>query len=153
MTPAVDVLNAAGVDYKLCSYKHDRASESYGLEAATKLGVSPERVFKTLIVESGKVVCMGLVPVCTKLNLKHIAKASGEKKMFMVDPSRAEKVTGYVVGGVSPLGQRRILPAFLDISSTLFETIFVSAGKRGLDIEIEAGDLQVLLGAKVCHLI
>jgi Cys-tRNA(Pro)/Cys-tRNA(Cys) deacylase len=153
VTPAIDVARAAGIMYKLHSYAHDPSSQSFGLEAAEKLGVLPERVFKTLLVESNRDMCMGLVPVSAQLNLKYMAKVFGKKKVAMADPKRVEKVTGYVVGGVSPLGQKRSLIAFMDESAILFETIFVSAGKRGLDVEVRATDLLVLLDAKLTNLI
>ena len=153
MTPAIDVLTEAGIDYELHSYSHDRANQSFGLEAATKLKACPERVFKTLIAETGGCMCVGIIPVSAQLNLKRLAKAFGKKRLAMADSRRVERVTGYVVGGISPLGQKRELSTFLDTSSELFETIFVSAGRRGLDIEIRTSDLQGLIKAKLCHLI
>jgi Cys-tRNA(Pro)/Cys-tRNA(Cys) deacylase len=152
VTPAIDVLTEAGVDYKLHSYSHDRANQSFGLEAATKLKVDPERVFKTLIAEADGHMCVGIIPVSAQLNLKRLAKAFGKKRLAMADPKRVERVTGYVVGGISPLGQKRELSAFMDTSSELFKTIFVSAGRRGLDIEIRTSDLQGLIKAELCHL-
>jgi Cys-tRNA(Pro)/Cys-tRNA(Cys) deacylase len=154
VTPAIDVLTEAGIDYKLHSYSHDSAAnQSFGLEAATKLKVCPERVFKTLIAETDGYMCVGIVPVSAQLNLKRLAKAFGKKRLAMADSRRVERVTGYVVGGISPLGQKRELPAFMDISSELFKTIFVSAGRRGLDIEIRTFDLQDLVKAELCRLI
>ena len=153
MTPAIDVLTEAGIDYKLHSYSHDPANQSFGLEAATKLKVCPERVFKTLIAETDGYMCVGIIPVSAQLNLKRLAKAFGKKRLAMADSRRVERVTGYVVGGISPLGQKRELPAFMDISSELFKTIFVSAGRRGLDIEIRTFDLQDLVKAELCRLI
>ena len=153
MTPAIDVLTEAGIDYKLHSYSHDRSYRSFGLEAATKLKVCPERVFKTLIAETDGYMCVGIIPVSAQLNLKRLAKAFGKKRLAMADSRRVERVTGYVVGGISPLGQKRELPAFMDISSELFKTIFVSAGRRGLDIEIRTFDLQDLIKAELCRLI
>jgi Cys-tRNA(Pro)/Cys-tRNA(Cys) deacylase len=122
------------------------------LEAATKLKVGPERVFKTLIAEADGYMCVGIIPVSAQLNLKRLAKAFGKKRLAMADPKRVERVTGYVVGGISPLGQKRELSAFMDTSSELFKTIFVSAGRRGLDIEIRTSDLQGLIKAELCHL-
>ena len=153
MTPAIDVLTEAGIDYKLHSYSHDPANQSFGLEAATKLKVCPERVFKTLIAETDGYMCVGIIPVSAQLNLKRLAKAFGKKRLAMADSRRVERVTGYVVGGISPLGQKRELPAFMDISSELFKTIFVSAGRRGFDIEIRTFDLQDLIKAELCRLI
>ena len=153
MTPAIDVLTEAGIDYKLHSYSHDPANQSFGLEAATKLKVCPERVFKTLIAETDGYMCVGIIPVSAQLNLKRLAKAFGKKRLAMADSRRVERVTGYVVGGISPLGQKRELPAFMDMSSELFKTIFVSAGRRGLDIEIRTFDLQDLIKAELCRLI
>ena len=149
MTPAIDVLTEAGIDYKLHSYSHDPANQSFGLEAATKLKVCPERVFKTLIAETDGYMCVGIIPVSAQLNLKRLAKAFGKKRLAMADSRRVERVTGYVVGGISPLGQKRELPAFMDISSELFKTIFVSAGRRGFDIEIRTFDLQDLIKAEL----
>jgi Cys-tRNA(Pro)/Cys-tRNA(Cys) deacylase len=153
VTPAIDVLTKAGIDYKLHSYSHDPANQSFGLEAATKLKVCPERVFKTLIAETDGYMCVGIIPVSAQLNLKRLAKAFGKKRLAMADSRRVERVTGYVVGGISPLGQKRELPAFMDISSELFKTIFVSAGRRGFDIEIRTFDLQDLIKAELCRLI
>jgi Cys-tRNA(Pro)/Cys-tRNA(Cys) deacylase len=153
VTPAVDVLTEAGVDFELHSYSHDRANQSFGLEAATKLKVRPERVFKTLIAETDGYMCVGIIPVSAQLNLKRLAKAFGKKRLAMADPKRVERVTGYVVGGISPLGQKRDLSAFMDTSSEPFKTIFVSAGRRGLDIEIRPSDLQRLIRAQLCALI
>ena len=153
MTPAIEALRAAGIAYTIRPYDHDPASRSFGREAAEKLGVDPERVFKTLIValESRK-LCAAIVPVARQLNMKSLAKAAGGKKAAMAEIQLVERTTGYVMGGVSPVGQKRSLPAFIDSSATEYQTIYVSAGKRGLDIEISPRELIELINAKIAGL-
>lgn len=123
------------------TYEHDPAATSYGLEAAAMLGVSAERVFKTLLVDTGTGLGVGIVPVTGTLDLKAIAAALGVKNVSMADPAAAERSTGYVDGGISPLGQRRALPTVLDSSADDFPTIYVSGGRRGFDIELAPGGL------------
>ena len=146
-TPATAALQRAGVDFVIRAYEHDPGAESYGLEAATELGVEPERVFKTLLVETSTGLAVGIVPVDRQLDLKAVATALGAKKAAMADPRDAERSTGYVVGGISPLGQKKALPTVLDQSATAFETILVSGGKRGFDLELSPGDLARLTRA------
>ena len=118
---------------------------SYGLEAADKLGVSPAQVFKTLVVSlDGKQLAVGIVPVDCQLGLKQIAKAAGAKKAAMAAPEAVERSTGYVLGGVSPLGQKKRLPTFIDASAKAWPTLYVSAGRRGLEIELSPDDLAAL---------
>jgi len=141
-TPATARLAAAGIAFTAHPYAHDPAAGSYGLEAAAALGVAPERVFKTLLVQSDRGdLAVGMVPVDRQLDLKLIAAALGVKKVSMADPVVAERVTGYVVGGISPVGQKRSLPTVLDVTAEHNATVFVSGGRRGLDIELTPADL------------
>ncbi|MEE4659707.1 MAG: Cys-tRNA(Pro) deacylase [Halieaceae bacterium] len=147
MTPGINIARQAGVAHKVHAYPHDPASEAYGLEAAEKLGVPAERVFKTLVVSlDGRQLAVGVVPVAAMLSMKHIARAAGSKKAAMADRAEVERVTGYVLGGVSPLGQKKRLRTFIDASAARFPTIYVSAGRRGLEIELSPGDLCQLTG-------
>lgn len=146
-TPATAVLVAAGVPFVLHPYTHDPAAASYGSEAAEALDVSPEKVFKTLMVEVEGRLAVGVVPVSGSLDLKAIAAALGAKKASMADPAAAERRTGYVLGGISPLGQRQPSPTVVDASALGLATIFVSGGKRGLDLELAPHDLIRLTSA------
>lgn len=146
-TPATVALERAGVPFTPRAYEHDPAAESYGLEAAQALGVEPARVFKTLLVETDHGLAVGIVPVNRQLDLKAVAAALGAKKATMADPKAAERSTGYVVGGISPLGQRKALPTVIDSSAAGFATVLVSGGKRGFDIELAPGDLAALTHA------
>ena len=149
MTPAINLAKSLCLDYQVHEYSHDPSAESYGEEAADKLGVSPEQVFKTLVVidEAAK-LAVAIVPVCSKLNLKKVARALGCKKVQMADPKAVERSTGYVLGGVSPLGQKKRLPTVIDASAEQSATIYVSGGKRGLEIELPAAQLATTLQAK-----
>lgn len=147
-TPATVALQRAGVSFVVRSYEHDPGAESYGLEAATALGVEPARVFKTLLVDTGSSLAVGIVPVDRHLDLKAIAAALGVKKVSLADPAVAERTTGYVVGGISPLGQRKALPTILDTSAQDFPSVLVSGGKRGFDIELSPADLAAQCRAK-----
>jgi len=145
MTPAINSAKHAGFAFQLHEYDHDAAAESYGLEAAEKLGVDVEQVFKTLVVKlDGKQLAVGIVPVNRQLGLKQIAKAAGAKKAAMAEPLEVERSTGYVLGGVSPLGQKRRLATFIDLSADHYASIYVSAGRRGLEIELAPRDLAAL---------
>jgi Cys-tRNA(Pro)/Cys-tRNA(Cys) deacylase len=146
-TPATAALAAAGVSCVLHPYAHDPAAASYGAEAADVLGVDPARVFKTLMVEVEGRLAVGIVPVSGTLDLKAFAAAMGAKKAAMADPAAAQRRTGYVLGGISPLGQRQPSPTVLDSSALDLDTIFVSGGRRGLDIELAPADLVRLTGA------
>ncbi len=149
MTPAVRKARAAKIDFALHEYVHDKSENHYGEEAAEKMGVDARRVFKTLVVETDDgQLATAIVPVTTTLNLKSVARALGKKKAKMAEPARVEVVTGYVLGGVSPLGQKKQLTTILDTSATDFPTIFVSGGKRGLEIELAATDLITLTRSK-----
>ncbi|MGQ7301002.1 Cys-tRNA(Pro) deacylase [Marinobacter nauticus] len=153
MTPAINAAKQARVNYIIHEYEHDPAAESYGEEAAEKTGANPAQVFKTLVVSlDGKNLAVGIVPVSAMLGLKQIAKAAGAKKAVMADKQLVQRTTGYVLGGVSPLGQKKTLKTFIDQSAENFETIFVSAGKRGLEIELAAADLARLTQARFAPL-
>jgi len=146
-TPATLALEAAGVPFTLHAYDHDPRNTSFGLEAAQALGFEPERVFKTLMVQLADGMAVGIVPVSGTLDLKALAAALGQKKASMADPAAAQRRTGYVLGGISPLGQRNPSPTVLDDSAFGHGTILVSGGRRGLDVELSPGDLAALTGA------
>jgi Cys-tRNA(Pro)/Cys-tRNA(Cys) deacylase len=146
-TPATVALTAAGVDFTVHAYDHDPSHPSYGEEAAEAMGVSPERVFKTLVADVDGALTVAVVPVAGQLDLKALASAVGGKKAAMADPALAERTTGYVRGGISPLGQRKRLPTVLDASAGGHATICVSAGRRGLEVELSPTDLTALTGA------
>ncbi|MEW2486714.1 Cys-tRNA(Pro) deacylase [Streptomyces sp. NPDC048411] len=146
-TPATVALTAAGTLFTTHAYEHDPASPSYGEEAAEALGVSPDRVFKTLVADVDGTLTVAVVPVAGSLDLKALAAAVGGKRAAMADPVAAERTTGYVRGGISPLGQRKRLPTVLDESAQSHETICVSAGRRGLEVELAPTDLASLTGA------
>lgn len=151
MTPAVTLAEKAGIRFTLHRYEHDPDAPSYGAEAAEKLNLPPERVFKTLVasatVAGRDTLAVAVVPVGGQLDLKRLAAALGGKKAAMADVAEAQRSTGYLVGGISPLGQKRRLPTVLDQSVSRFPTVFVSAGRRGLEIELAPADLQRLTGA------
>ncbi|MEU1403554.1 Cys-tRNA(Pro) deacylase [Streptomyces sp. NPDC005728] len=146
-TPATVALTAAGVDFTVHSYDHDPSHPSYGEEAAEAMGVSPDRVFKTLVADVDGTLTVAVVPVSGTLDLKALAAAVGGKRATMADPTLAERTTGYVRGGISPLGQRRKLPTVLDDSAQDRPTICISAGRRGLEVELAPEDLAKLTDA------
>ncbi|MFC7733175.1 Cys-tRNA(Pro) deacylase [Actinomadura keratinilytica] len=148
-TPATVAAAQAGIDFTLHSYEADPAADGYGRAAADALGVPHERLFKTLVAEVDGRPTVAVVPVSATLDLKALAAAVGGKKARMADPADAERATGYVVGGISPLGQRRRLPTVVDASASQFATVYVSAGRRGLQIELSPADLLRLTGAEV----
>lgn len=154
MTPAVTVLTKARVSYQLHEYEHDPEAHSYGLEAAEKLGLDPARVCKTLIagLDDGR-LAVGILPVNSMLNMKLLAKAAKAKKAALADPQAAERATGYVMGGISPIGQKKRLASFIDVSATQWPTIYVSGGRRGLDLELAPADLIKLIGASAVPLV
>lgn len=155
-TPATRALVAAGVEFTEHAYEHDPAAPSYGLEAAEAIGAPPERVFKTLLAQTDLPrdhgLLVGIVPVTGQLDLKALAAAVGAKKASMADPALAEKTTGYVVGGISPIGQKRSLTTVLDSSALEHATVFVSGGRRGLDLELLPSDLVAATGATVASI-
>lgn len=146
-TPATVALTRAGVTFTVHAYEHDPAATSYGLEAAAALELPPEQVFKTLLAEVDGALTVGVVPVTGSLNLKALAGAAGGKRAAMADPATAQRVTGYVLGGISPLGQRKALPTVLDTSAASYEIVYVSGGRRGLDIGLAPADLLRLTAA------
>ncbi|MFD3802703.1 Cys-tRNA(Pro) deacylase [Streptomyces sp. NPDC058611] len=146
-TPAIVALTAAGVSFATHAYEHDPAHPSYGEEAAEAMGVSPAQVFKTLVTDVDGVLTVAVVPVSGSLDLKALATAVGGKRAAMADPVLAERTTGYVRGGISPLGQRKRLRTVLDASASDRATICVSAGRRGLEVELSPADLAALTGA------
>ncbi|MBF1802048.1 Cys-tRNA(Pro) deacylase [Alloalcanivorax profundimaris] len=152
MTPAVKAAEKAGVDFQLHAYEHDPQAGSYGREAAECLGLAPERVFKTLLAEVDGKVQVAMVPVDHSLDLKALARAAGGKKAAMVDGPRAERLTGYVLGGISPLGQKKRLPLWLDDSAHRQPSLYMSAGRRGLEIEMAPADLLALTGGRLAPL-
>ncbi len=150
-TPATEVLTAAGVPFRLHPYTHHDEVTNFGQEAATELGVDPMRIFKTLIVDVGisrPELAVGVVPVAAQLDLKAMAAALGAKKAVMADKQLAARTSGYVLGGISPIGQKNPLPTIIDETAELFETIFVSAGKRGLQVELSPDDLAAVTSAR-----
>lgn len=152
-TPALVALAAAGVPHTAHPYEHDPASDvGYGLEAAQALGVPPEQVFKTLMTSVDGVLTVAVVPVTGKLDLKALAHAVGGKKAAMAERAAAERATGYVAGGISPLGQKTPHPTVLDETVWLFDTVLVSGGRRGLDVELAPADLVRLTDATVADI-
>lgn len=147
-TPATLALARAGVAFTAHAYEHDPRAAAYGLEAAEKLGIDPDRVFKTLLANVDGALAVGIVPVAQQLDLKALAQALGGKRAEMADPAVAERKTGYVVGGISPIGQKTALPTVLDESAILCATILVSGGRRGLDLELAPDDLLAVTGGR-----
>lgn len=149
MTPATKLLKKQKIDFAVHEYEHDKSSASYGLEAAEKMGVDCQFVFKTLVValDSGELV-VAILPVAEKLSMKLVAKAFSAKKVQMADKQDVLRSTGYVMGGVSPLGQKKRLKTVIHRSAFEVETVFVSAGKRGLEIALNPHHLQKMLQAK-----
>ncbi|MCG8473204.1 MAG: Cys-tRNA(Pro) deacylase [Desulfobacterales bacterium] len=150
MTPAINLLKKRKIDHKIHSFKHDPQFGAYGDEVVKKLNFPAERVFKTIIVSldgNPKNLCGAIVPVTGLTDLKHVAKAAKAKKAAMADPKVAERATGYITGGISPVGHKKRLPLFMDTSALEFDTILVSAGKRGLELEISPAALIEATGA------
>ncbi|MFT6431225.1 MAG: Cys-tRNA(Pro)/Cys-tRNA(Cys) deacylase [Halopseudomonas sp.] len=153
MTPATRALDKAGIDYRLHRYDHDPKAQSYGSEAAEMLGLDPARVFKTLLVtsESGELL-VAVVPVIGMLDLKALATAAKVKKTAMANPAAAQRSTGYLLGGISPLGQKKALRTFIDSSATQWSSLYVSGGRRGLEIELMPQQLALQTGAQTTSL-
>ena len=146
-TGAILALQKAGITPVIHTYEHDERAQAWGLEAAQALGLDPARVFKTLLVSHEKALAVVVIPVASRLDLKAIAKQLGWKKAQLADPDLAQRTTGYVVGGISPLGQKKALPTLIDTSAATHETVFVSGGRRGLDLELDPKVLAQLTKA------
>jgi Cys-tRNA(Pro)/Cys-tRNA(Cys) deacylase len=152
MTPAIECARKAGIAYTLHAYEHDPRSTAWGAEAAERLGLPPEQVFKTLLVSlesDPRRLAVAVVPVSTQLGLKALASALGARKAALAGVKDAERATGYVAGGISPLGQKKRLPLVLDASAAGLDTLFVSAGRRGLEIGLAPSDLLRITGGRV----
>jgi Cys-tRNA(Pro)/Cys-tRNA(Cys) deacylase len=148
-TPATVALRAAGIPFAEHAYAHDPANTNYGLEAASALGLDPDRVFKTLLAEVDGSLVVGIVPVTGRLDLKALASAVGGKRAALADPAIAQRRTGYVVGGISPIGQKTRHPTVLDETAELWDTVYVSGGRRGLDLELSPADLVRATAASI----
>jgi|SRR5690554_712262 len=149
ITPATLALTAAGIRFTAHSYVRDPSATNFGLEAAEALNLNPEQVFKTLLADIDGRLVVGIVPVTGKLDLKALAAVVGGKKAAMADPAVAQRKTGYVVGGISPIGQKSAHPTVLDETAELFDSVFVSGGRRGFDIELAPADLVAVTSAVV----
>ncbi|WP_291375338.1 Cys-tRNA(Pro) deacylase [Acinetobacter sp. UBA6720] len=153
MTPATKLLKANKIEFSIHEYEHDANAKSFGLEAAEKLNLRVEEVFKTLLVTDEKNYFVAILPVHHQLNLKKVAQAVGAKKLKMSAPKDAERLTGYLVGGISPVGQKKILKTVIDQSAEQLEKLYVSGGKRGLDIGLKPQDLAKVLSASFADLL
>lgn len=151
-TPALVELKRLGISFAIREYDHDPSAPSFGLEAAEKLGLPADQVFKTLVADVDGQHVVAIVPVNHQVSLKLLAKAIGGKKATMADPAIAQRITGYVVGGISPIGQKKKLTTVLDETAELFDTVLVSGGRRGLDIELAPSDLALATGAIIAEI-
>lgn len=147
-TPATKALTDLGIEFSIHTYVHDPKSDSYGLEAANALGLDPASVFKTLLAQIDGAIVVGIVPVSHRLNLRALAATVGGKRAEMADPTVAQRATGYVLGGISPLGQKKLHPTVIDESAMLLDAMYVSGGKRGLDLGLSPTDLAAATKAK-----
>lgn len=153
MTPACKILKSNKIQFSMHEYEHDTHAKNFGLEAAEKLGLEVDEVFKTLMVTDDKTYFVAILPVNHQLNLKKVASAFGCKKLHMADPKDAERLTGYLVGGISPIGQKKRLKTIICESAKVLEKMYVSGGKRGLDIGLNPLDLSQVLGAGFANII
>ncbi len=154
MTPAINLLKKHKITHQLHEYEHEASCEAYGQEAVEKLGLDENRVFKTLVIQiDNQQLAVAVIPVPCMLSMKLVAKALAVKKAAMADKQEVLRSTGYVLGGVSPLGQKKRLRTVIDASAEHFDTIYVSAGRRGLDLEMKPGDLKMLLKAEFATII
>ena len=153
MTPACKILKSNKIEYSIHEYEHDTNAKSFGLEAAEKLGLDVYEVFKTLMVTDDKAYFVAILPVNHQLNLKKVATALGCKKLHMADPKDAERLTGYLVGGISPVGQKKCLKTVIDVTAESLNKVYVSGGKRGLDIGLNPQDLAKVLGASFADIL
>jgi Cys-tRNA(Pro)/Cys-tRNA(Cys) deacylase len=149
MTPAVRLLESSGIDFTIHEYDRAGSLSDFGREAAEALGLPFDQVFKTLVVDVDDDLAVAVIPVSCQLSMKLVASALGVKRVTMADPHEAERSSGYVVGGISPVGQRRVLPTVIDETAELFERIYVSGGRRGMDIALAPADLVAVLDATV----
>ena len=153
MTPGINLARKQKIAHTVHEYSHDPDSESYGQEAADKLGVPASLVFKTLVVSlDNKALAVAVLPVSGMLSMKQIARAAGAKKATMAPPADVERATGYVLGGVSPLGQKKRLKTIIDVSAADYDTVYISAGRRGLEIELSPDDLKKLTNAVLAEI-
>ena len=153
MTPAINAAKQRGIRYQVHQYQHQSSAQGYGLQAAEKMGIAPQKIFKTLVVMlDNKTLAVAIVPVSSQLNMKLMAIAIGAKKAVMATPLDVQRSTGYVLGGVSPLGQKKKLATIIDSSAKQHASIFVSAGRRGLEIELDPQDLQTVTSGKFAEL-
>tara|TARA_R110002012_G_scaffold10588_3_gene48186 strand:+ start:6836 stop:7297 length:462 start_codon:yes stop_codon:yes gene_type:complete len=149
MTPAIELLKKQKIPFEVLSYEHDAGNSQYGLEAVEKLNLDSAQVYKTLVFETHeRQLIVAVTPVSQQVNLKQLAKLCGAKKVAMAAPQKVQASTGYILGGVSPLGQKKRLATFIHSSASLFDTIYVSAGKRGLEIALSPTNLAALTSAK-----
>ena len=152
MTPAIRTLEAAGVEFRVLAYERGESRRDFGREAAEALGLDHDQVFKTLVVTADGSEAVAIVPVTRTVGLRAVGTALGAKRVAMCDPDRAQRVTGYVLGGISPFGQKKRLRTVIDETSALFDTIYVSGGKRGVDVEDHTADLIMLTEAVVADI-
>ena len=151
-TPATALLTRQRVTHQLHPYRVDPETPNYGAAVAEHLGIEPARVFKTLVTEVDGALTVAVVPVTSEVDLKALAAAAGGKRANLADRELAERTTGYVRGGISPLGQRKRLPTLIDESAQGYDTVYVSAGRRGLQVELAPADLVRLTGATIAHI-